>query len=63
MGKLDTTAWVKRGILEKLGAISGFTNGKLTQFNRGLFEEYLYAPYAEAKWGYACSDHIPWERA
>jgi len=63
MSQFDMTAWVKRGTREEVGVITDFTNDKLTQFNKGLVEEYLSIPYVETKCGYACSDHVSWEKA
>jgi len=63
MSQFDMTAWVKRGTREEVGVITDFTNEKLTQFNKGLVEEYLSIPYVETKCGYACSDHASWEKA
>ena len=63
MSQFDMTAWVKRGTKEEVGVITDFTNDKLTQFNKGLVEEYLSIPYVETKCGYACSDHASWEKA
>lgn len=63
MSQFDMTAWVKKGTREEVGIITDFTNPKLTQFNKGLVEEYLSIPYVETKCGYACSDHASWEKA
>jgi len=63
MSQFDMTAWVKRGSREEVGVITDFTNPKLTQFNKGLVEEYLSIPYVETRCGYACSDHASWEKA
>ena len=59
----DMTAWVKKGTREEVGVVIDFTNDKLTQFNKGLIEEYLSIPYVETKFGYACSDHAAWDKA
>lgn len=63
MSQFDMTAWVKKGTREEVGVITDFTNDKLTQFNKGLVEEYLSIPYVETRCGYACSDHASWEKA
>ena len=56
------TAWVKRGTREEVGVVTDFTDCKLTQFNKGLIEEYLSIPYVETQCGYACGDHASWEK-
>ena len=63
MGEFDTTAWVKRGIIEEAVVTIDFTNEKLTRLNEGLFEECFPTPYADTKRGYACRDHTTWEEA
>ena len=63
LNQFDMTGWVKRGTREEVGIVTDFTNDKLTQFNKGLVEEYLSIPYVETKGGYACSDHASWEKA
>jgi len=63
MSQFDMTAWVKRGTQEVVGVITDWTNPKLTQFNKGLVEEYLSIPFAETRCGYACSDHASWFKA
>ena len=57
------TARVKRGTREEVGVITDYTNGKLTQPNKDLVEEYLSIPFVETKCGYACSDHSSLEGA
>ena len=59
----NMTAWVKKGTREEVGVVTDFTNSKLTQFNKGLIEEYLSIPYVETQCGYACSDYASWEKA
>jgi len=34
-----TVAWVKKGIREEVGAITDYTDNKLTEFSKGLVEE------------------------
>ena len=59
MSQFDMTAWVKKGTREEVGVITDFANHELTQFNKGLVEEYLSIPYVETC---ACSDHASWEK-
>ena len=63
MSQFDMTAWVKRGTREEVGVITDFTDSRLTQFNKGLIEEYLSIPYVETECGYSCSDHYSWTEA
>ena len=63
MSQFYMTAWVKGGTREEVGVITDYTNGKLTQLNEDLVEEYLSIPFFEIKCGYACSDHGSWEKA
>jgi len=63
MSQFDMTAWVKKGTREEVGVITDYTDNKLTEFNKGLVEEYLAIPYVETKCGYACSDHASWGKA
>ena len=62
MSQFDMTAWVKKGTREEVGVIMDYTDNKLTEFNKGLVEEYLSIPYVETQCGYACSDHASWEK-
>lgn len=57
------TAWVKRGTREEVGVVTDSADEELTQFNKGLIEEYLSIPYVETLCGYPCSDHASWEEA
>ena len=63
VSQFGMTAWVKRGTREEVGIITDFTNDKLTQFNKGLVQEYLSIPYVETKCGHAYSDHASWTNA
>ena len=62
MSQFDMTAWVKKGTREEVGVITDYTDNKLTEFNKGLVEEYLSIPYVETQCGYACSDHASWNK-
>ena len=54
MSQFSVTAWVKKGArADSVDVITDHTDSKLTQFSKGLVEDYLSIPYVETKCGYA----------
>ncbi|KAI9677735.1 MAG: Leucine aminopeptidase 1 [Trizodia sp. TS-e1964] len=57
----DMTGYVQRtleaGEPERVGVITDFVDGGLTDFIKKIITEYCDIPYVETECGYACSDH------
>lgn len=63
MSQFDMTAWVKKGVPEKVGLINDFVSPELLDFQKKLVDQYLNIGWVETKCGYACSDHASWTKA
>lgn len=53
----DMTGWAPPGEVGEFGMITDFTDNALTNYVRGIAEEYASIPVINGTCGYACSDH------
>ncbi|MBC7385198.1 MAG: M20/M25/M40 family metallo-hydrolase [Cryobacterium sp.] len=51
------------GATPKITFITDYTNRDLTKYVQRLSDEYVKAPWAEDRCGYACSDHASWNKS